>query len=255
VAASGARERGAGARLVAVESAGEAASVALLGPGGSLEALRAVPRPASEGLLPTLLALLDEAGLAPAEVAAWAVSIGPGSFTGLRVGVATVKGLAFGGGASVAPVPTLAALAARGADEVGGAPVVAWLDARRGEVYAAAYPPGGALGPPRFGPTVLTPAALAERLAATGEPWLGVGERVPAVEAALRARLGEGVRLLVRAPDAGWVGRLGEQMLAAGQGVSPAALAPCYVRRAEAEVRRTGSRLEAAVFDTSRNLS
>ena len=70
------------------------------------------------------------------------VSIGPGSFTGLRVGLATVKGLAFGTDRSVAPVSTLAALARNGLGEA--LPVAPLLDARRGEVYAAAYAAGDA---------------------------------------------------------------------------------------------------------------
>jgi tRNA threonylcarbamoyladenosine biosynthesis protein TsaB len=237
--------------LVAVESAGEPASLALAR-GGEPVATRTTPpgRPASEMLLPTLLALLAAHSLAPADVAAFAVSIGPGSFTGLRVGVATVKGLAFAG-PRVAAVPTLAALAAQGAARAPGLPVLALLDARRGEVYAAGYGEGDLLAPPRFGPVVLGPEALAERAAAFGPRVVVVGAELEGVEGVLRSRLGDALlRLPVPALDAGWVARLGARMLAAGAGMDAAGIAPLYGRRAEAEVRRRLAR-----FDTAGDLS
>jgi len=172
------------------------------------------------------------------------VSIGPGSFTGLRVGVATVKGLAFGAAQPVVPVPTLAALASRaGRDD---ACVVALLDARRGEVYAAIHHDDG---PARFGPTVVRAPVLADEIAsrAGGRPIAVVGDGVAVVEAALTERFGARVSFVpppAGAPHAVAVGRLGRRLLAAGRGAAAESIAPVYVRRAEAEVRRTGSRFE-----------
>ena len=103
-------------------------------------------RDAAESLLPAVEDLLRAAGCELAAIEAFALSIGPGSFTGLRVGIATVKGLAFGTPRPVAPVSTLAALAV-GAGRA-DVPVVPMLDARRGEVYAAAYAGGGTLARP-----------------------------------------------------------------------------------------------------------
>jgi tRNA threonylcarbamoyladenosine biosynthesis protein TsaB len=234
--------------LLAIESASERASVALLRAGEPV-AVRAVEagRPASEGLLPAALALLAEQDLAPAALDGIAVSIGPGSFTGLRVGVATAKGLAFGATGGVVAVPTLAALAALGAARTPAPRVVATLDARRGELYAACHRGEDPLAAPLWGPAVVAVDALAARLAAEAEPVLVVGEGV----AALSGQLGEagagGLRWLAPpegAPDAAWVGRLGARLLAAGAGLAAADLAPVYVRRAEAEVRRTGARFE-----------
>ncbi len=235
--------------LLAIESATTNASAALLRAGELVE-LRMAPsdRPASETLLPTVLELLGTHGVSIAAVAAFAVSVGPGSFTGLRVGIATAKGLAFGAGVRAIPVPTLAALAAKGARTTRVAePVVAALDARRGEVYAACYSGEGALVRPLWGPTVATPAELAPRLAAQPGQLRILGDGVAVLEPFLRAPLGERVDWIASpdgSPDAGWVGRLGFELLEAGAAVDIAELAPRYLRRAEAEVRRTGARFE-----------
>lgn len=227
--------------LLAIESASERASVALLRDGEVVGADPAPPgRPASETLLPAVLALLESHGLAPGALGGIAVSIGPGSFTGLRVGAATAKGLAFGRNAGLAAVPTLAALAAKGvalAGPAAPAEIVAVLDARRGELYAAAQRGGDPLARPLWGPLVIGIEALAARLAAAPGPLLVVGEGADAVAAALGT---DRVRCLPLAPDAAWVGRLGVRLLAAGEGLAAADLTPAYVRRAEAEVRRLG---------------
>lgn len=234
--------------LLAIESATPDASVALLR-GDHVVAARRGPagRPASESLLPTVLALLEEAGVALAALDAFAVSIGPGSFTGLRVGVATVKGLAFGSPQPVVPVPTLAALASRAGASRGC--VAALLDAQRGEVYAALHE-ADALRTPRLAPTVLRPAALADALArhAAGEEIVAIGEGVAVAGEALRERFGARVRLVAPpegAPDAAAVGRLAQRLLERGAALAAERVAPLYVRRAEAEVKRTGDRFEA----------
>ena len=246
--------------LLAFETATAAASVALLR-GDSLIAVRALPaeRPASETLLPSVIALLAEAGVALAAIEAFAVSVGPGSFTGLRVGVATVKGLAFGGDAAVVAVPTLAALALRAMPAPG--PIAALLDARRGEVYVAIHD-GDPADPPRVGPVVLRPEALVEVLAGFGaeSAFTLIGEGVGVVADAMRDRFGDRLRLLPPPhglPDAVAVGRLGARLLDAGAGSTADALAPVYVRRAEAEVQRTGERFELPLrrFDTPGNVS
>jgi tRNA threonylcarbamoyladenosine biosynthesis protein TsaB len=204
-------------------------------------------RSGAEGLLPALEGLLARAQLAAADLDAFAVSIGPGSFTGLRVGVATLKGLAFGADRPVAAVPTLAALACSA--PAGEGPVVAMLDARRGEVYAASWRvPGPAREP--------EPAGLPEGVYGVEELARSlprrcrlVGDGVAVCGEALRAALGAGVLLhppphgRPRARDVGW---LGARRLARGQAVVAADLVPRYLRRAAAEAKRTGQRLEPA---------
>jgi tRNA threonylcarbamoyladenosine biosynthesis protein TsaB len=228
--------------LLAVESATVRASVALLR-GESLlaEVLLAEGRPVSETLLAGIDAALGRAGLTLERVEAFAVSIGPGSFTGLRVGLATVKGLAFASERPVAAVPTLAALA-RGAGAAAG-PVAALLDAQRGEVYAAGFRDAEAERPLAEVPEALyTPERLAELLP---RDCLLVGEGAEAHARALG--VGAGRRLAAGAlgrPRAFQVGVLGARLLRAGAGRPAAELVPRYLRRAEAEARRTGQPLE-----------
>lgn len=223
--------------ILAVETATSAVSVALLrGEARVGEWTCEGTGAPAERLLPAIDALLTREGVALAAVEAFAVSVGPGSFTGLRVGIATMKGLAFATGLPVAAVPTLAALALGGRD--GRAPVAALLDARRGEVYAAVYRPDGAT---LLADTVAKPAALAERLPHGTRIVVGEGAEPAAAE--LAALRGAAVEVLARPlglARALPVGVVGARMLARGEGVHADALAPRYVRRAEAEVRRTG---------------
>ncbi len=102
-----------------------------------------------------------------------AVGLGPGSFVGIRIGIATARGLALSTGLPAAGVCTLDALA-RGLAPLAGEdrPHLALLDARRGEVFAALYGPGGIRA---WEPFVAPPAALAERLAVLPVPPLAGG--------------------------------------------------------------------------------
>jgi tRNA threonylcarbamoyladenosine biosynthesis protein TsaB len=231
--------------LLAVETATPDTSAALFRDGDLIaEECGAPGRPTAETLLPAVDALLGRCAASLDAVEAFAVSIGPGSFTSLRIGLATVKGLAFGSGRPAVAVPTLRALAHTAPP--GGGPVVALLDARRGELYAAAFE-GEALAPAVLLPEgVYTVASLCERLPATCRL---TGEGVAVCGAALRSALGPGVVCVptqVGAARAAHVGALGARLLAEGAGVDAARLVPHYLRRAEAEVVRTGRRFESA---------
>jgi len=229
--------------LLAVETATRVMSVALLdGERVVAEIAGDDERVHSERLLPAIDRLLELAGVSLAEVGAFAVSIGPGSFTGLRIGLATLKAFALDEARPVAPVSTLAALCAAAAGARG--PVVALLDARRGEVYAAAVARAGDVEPTLLPDSVFTPEELA--VALPPETTLVVGEDAEPAAARLallrpgllRLAAGEGAARAAR------VGRLGRAVLAAGLAVPAAELVPRYVRRAEAEARRTGEALE-----------
>jgi tRNA threonylcarbamoyladenosine biosynthesis protein TsaB len=221
--------------LLAIETATRATGVALLRGGELLAEERRDDGPAAEVLLPAVDAVLARAGAVLADIETFAVSIGPGSFTGLRIGLATVKGFCFGGASRVVPVPTLAALA-RGAP-AGTGTAVAVLDARRGERYAAAFRPGELEARDWLPEGVYRPEEIAARIE---EPVVLVGEGLAPCAAALSPRLGAEVAAFETLPAAGHVALLARGSAA----VSAAALVPRYLRRAEAEVRRTGVRFE-----------
>ena len=116
-------------------------------------------------LLPLARELLEEAGLAFSDVDRIGVGVGPGGFTGLRIGVATARALSQASGAALTGVSTLRALAAAEGDHT----VLAVLDARRGEAFAAAYEHDRVVVPP----AAVTPELLGT-LARPG--WLAVGD-------------------------------------------------------------------------------
>lgn len=228
--------------LLAIETSTRVCSVALAR-GSELIAERANSdaRLHSERLLPMIDALLASAGVGLAAVGAFALSIGPGSFTGLRIGLATMKAFALTDARPVVPVSTLAALCA-GAGA--GGPVAALLDARRGALYAACVSRAGLVYADLLADSVNTPPELATRLPRGARIVVGEGAQQGAEQlAALRPDLA-----LLALPELGAsaasVARLGAQLLAQGAGRDAAELVPVYLRRAEAEARRTGSAFE-----------
>jgi tRNA threonylcarbamoyladenosine biosynthesis protein TsaB len=131
------------------------------------ERLELPPAHARE-LMPAVHEAMDRAGVAFGDLDAIGVGVGPGSFTGLRIGVATARALAHGAGAELRPVSSLRALAA-GLD----APVrLPLIDARRDEVFAALYEGGEERWPPFAAP----PAELVERLREAGAPARAAGD-------------------------------------------------------------------------------
>ncbi len=229
--------------LLAVETATRVCSVALAR-GGEVLALRANSdtRLHSERLLPMIDALLGETGVKLAEIEAFAVSIGPGSFTGLRIGLATLKAFALADARPVAAVSTLAALCASADDA--GAPVAALLDARRGAYYAACVSRAGLARADLLADCVLTPPELAAQLPRGARVVVGEGAQEGAAQLAHLRRDLTLLALPNLGASAASIARLGAQLLAAGEGRDPAALVPAYLRRAEAEARRTGRAFE-----------
>ncbi len=188
----------------------------------------------SERLMAVVDRLLQDCGWEAKDLRGIAVSIGPGSFTGLRVGVATAQGLALALGVPVAPVPTLDALAAT--LPFAEWPVCPLLDARKGEVYLSLYRWAGDAMKREWEYLALAPRAAVERLA---PPVIVLGDGVPPCRPFL-ARLGAGVRIASPAhslPSPAVVGELGHAMLESGRGVPGDALAPLYLRPSEAELR------------------
>lgn len=188
--------------------------------------------------LPALAArALREAGVTIRDVDALAVSIGPGSFTGLRVGLSFAKGVVFSGGLRLATVPTLDALAVAAGRP--GETVCAALDARKRECYAALFALGADGALRRLTEDMaLTPAALAERLPAG---CVLVGDAAEVYPEAL-ANAATVRAFAAHGPRGSVVARLGAARLAAGEDADPGTIEPCYVRAPEAELARGPSR-------------
>ncbi|QKX18680.1 tRNA (adenosine(37)-N6)-threonylcarbamoyltransferase complex dimerization subunit type 1 TsaB [Microbulbifer sp. YPW1] len=129
-------------KLLAVDTTSGACSVALYQDGRVCEQFVRAERDHTRRLLPMVESVLAQAQSSLAEVDALAVSQGPGSFTGLRIAISCVQGLAFASDKPVVPVSSLAAMAAgavRTQSDWSGAPVLAALDARMQEVYWGLY--------------------------------------------------------------------------------------------------------------------
>ncbi len=180
----------------------------------------------AEALMPLIARVMDRAGLDFAALDRIAVTTGPGSFTGLRVGIAAARGIALAAGKPAVGLTTLAAYAAPlvAADDT--LPVVVAIDARHDHVYLQVFGPGGrTIVAPR-----LAPLREALRAAATGAPRL-TGTAAAMLAAAWPA--GERAPSLVdarRAPDIDWVARLGAA--APETGAPPK---PLYLRAPDAQ--------------------
>lgn len=175
-------------------------------------------------LLPGVEALLAAAGRRPAELQAIGVSVGPGNFTGLRIGCATAKALAWALGCPLAPVPTMEVLAAQCAFQ--DRPIGVVLDAKRGEVFWGLY-----RGPADRLQEVEAPVRLplAELIPRLTPPLLLTGFLAPFPAAGLP----EGISLAPperRDPRAATVARLVRPRLKAGLTPSPQQLTPTYLR-------------------------
>lgn len=171
--------------LLAFDTATPATVVGLSLPDGRVLEARDDPSPGERPghatrLLPLAAGLLAEAGIGWGDLVRVAVGVGPGTFTGLRVGLASAHGVAQARGIPLVGVSSLAALA-RGAGG-GGERVLAAIDARRGEVFVAGYLQGMELLAPR----PIAPAELPALLAG-GESWVAVGDGVVLYRSAMIA--------------------------------------------------------------------
>jgi tRNA threonylcarbamoyladenosine biosynthesis protein TsaB len=196
-------------------------------------ALSARPAHARE-LMPAVADVMERAGLEYGDLEAIAVGVGPGTFTGLRIGVATARALASANGLEVRPVSSLAALAAGIEAEAAGADglhsLLPVIDAKRGEVFAAEYAPGGNR---RWGPLALRPAELAERVRGAGTAPLAAGDGSIRFRGLLEAA---GISVVPDESRAHVVRALHVCRLAAAvPGVAPQAVLPDYLRAPDAK--------------------
>jgi tRNA threonylcarbamoyladenosine biosynthesis protein TsaB len=233
-------------RALGIETATSIASVAIVA-ADQIVAERALPMSGSHArtLLPLIDAALAAADLELRDLDLLAVSIGPGSFTGLRIGLSVAKGLALATGLPIVGVPTLAAYARHASPRAGLLCPV--LDARKGEVYAAAF--RGDAGDPNC---VLAPVAIApQRLAAALRvPCTLIGDGVDAYVELWRRELGPAAELIPFAtlpPSGATVAQLGLRRAATAGTDDLAHLEPSYCRPSQAEVAASTQAPLAAV--------
>jgi len=215
--------------LLAADTSGKNGSIALArvsADQADVEVLEVVPLEGgtfSAQLVPQISALLAKHGHSKSELEAFAVVSGPGSFTGLRVGLAAIKALAEVLGKPIVAVSLLEAVASGG---VGGTRLAA-LDAGRGEVYLGEY---------EFNPQ---PRKLGERLLTKDEFALASkGKTLTTPDAALAelAHAGGAEVRQIAYPRSDVTARLGWKHLLRGEAVSPEALDANYIRRSDAEI-------------------
>jgi tRNA threonylcarbamoyladenosine biosynthesis protein TsaB len=231
-------------KLAAIETATAIGGVALLDDDRLVAELRVGPE---RGLGERLVALLDRAladgGLRLDDLDAIAVSIGPGSYTGIRIGVAVAKGLALGAPVRLAAVSSLETLAV-GATGAAGL-VCPVIDAKKGQLYAALFrrAPDGLER--ATADLVLTAEQLTQRIVAEPEAEvLLLGDGLERYAEALERRLGSRARFAPRAhwyPRPELTGRVGRAQLVLGRTVAARDLEPVYLRPAEAEYSRARS--------------
>jgi tRNA threonylcarbamoyladenosine biosynthesis protein TsaB len=226
--------------VLALDTTTRAGSSALLRDGVVIEEIASDPALSQAQRVPAeLIALLDRHDVPLSNIDAFAVGTGPGSFTGLRVGIAAMQGLACAEQKPLVGISTLDALAhIVGYDDDPAVRVATWVDAWRGEVYAASYVRGAALEPP----TVELPDAILGRLHGGTVTFVGdgAGTYEPLIHDTLgtRARIWTPVHPLL----AGAIGHLAIGQLHQGRRPGPEAIRPLYVRRPDAELARDGRR-------------
>lgn len=201
------------------------------------ESLFACERTLSARLMPEVERLLTVAGLSIADIDLFACAIGPGSFTGVRAGVATVQGLALATGRPCAGFSTLALSAMN--FPLAAHPVCPLLDARKGEVYAALYDTSAVIPAAIVADRVMPPEQLPGLLRDVGDrPVIFAGEGVLRYRDIISSGMGERA---IFAPFPHQAGRaangtlLALESLRRGETLEPARLLPVYLRASEAE--------------------
>lgn len=227
-------------RILAIDTSGREGSLALCnGDASSFDVLEFVPlagRTYAEQLLPQVAATLGQHALANADVDLFVVASGPGSFTGLRVGLSVVKALGEVLNKPIVAVTILEAIAVSALGLRGNGPrparLITALDAQRNEVFAGEYEPQRD-DVVKVAESVISLADL--------KTWLGARTRIPMIYtpdnnvAKNLLEFGVPVELVAR-PTADSIARLGLQRYLAGRTIAAEALDAEYIRRSDAEV-------------------
>ncbi len=227
--------------ILGIESATGQVGCALGGRGGLLASAHTVrPRRHAESLTPQIRFIVDQAGVALSDVDAVAVDVGPGLFTGLRVGITTAMSLAWALGVPVVTATSLELLAFAATTD--GREVMAVVDARRGEVFHARYrrTPDGMTQ--MSSPAVASPAAVASSLATSaanrGDNVLVVGDGARTHIDVFRGIDGVDVAPTgFDRPSAAALVSLATPVVERGEFVDPTDVAPLYLREPDAKAK------------------
>jgi len=231
--------------ILAVDTSSGSGSIALVrAADNALVAERSVGSAgphAAVWLLGAIASLLGEEGLRPGDIGQYALSIGPGSFTGLRIGISTIKGLAWSVGASVAGVCTLRALAMNA--PFAGPLVCPLLDARKSEVYTALFAWRQGRLHALLEPSALRPEALVSEITRVREELGGPMGQVLFLGNGLGlygSYLSEACAGSILAPEPLWHVRASNIAMLAlrneAEKSTSLEIAPLYLRKSEAEL-------------------
>lgn len=218
-------------RILAIDTATEACSVALWNDGTSFAHFEECPREHTQRILPLVKMILTEGNTSLTDLDALAYGRGPGSFTGVRIGIGIAQGLALGAELPMIGVSTLATMAQGAWRSTGATRVLAAIDARMGEVYWAEYTRDEqGVWHGEESEAVLTPEAAGERMKQLSGEWATVGTGWPAWPDMAKESdltLVDGKVLLPAAED---MLPIACQMLEAGQTVPVEKAEPVYLR-------------------------
>jgi tRNA threonylcarbamoyladenosine biosynthesis protein TsaB len=216
-------------RLLALDAATEACSVALWCDGEELGRSQESGKSSATQILMMVVECLAEAQLTLGQFDALVCSIGPGAFTGVRIGVAVAQGLAFGAGLAVIPVSTLEALAFKAVQSTQAPRAMACLDARMAEVYWGCFAADAVQGVTQTQPPAVS-APDTVLLPADGD-YQGIGRGFSAYPSLLELPgINVGAEFSRCLPQAREMARLGALRIGFGAAMDPALITPLYLR-------------------------
>lgn len=227
-------------KILSIDSSGLAATVALMSD-GILTGEYTIhnKKTHSQTLLPMISDMLAMAEVLPEELDCIAVSAGPGSFTGLRIGAATAKGLAWTLGIPIVPVSSLMGLAENVRQK--GILACPLMDARRNQAYYGIYRITGGLPEELAEPGAADIHSVIELVCQFKEKVVFLGDGVPVFEEEIRSQSSVPVEFEVpyrRYQSASSVAALGEMLWKEGKYVPAEEFAPVYLRKSQAERER-----------------
>ncbi|MGN1206448.1 MAG: tRNA (adenosine(37)-N6)-threonylcarbamoyltransferase complex dimerization subunit type 1 TsaB [Eubacterium sp.] len=227
-------------KILGIDSSGLVATVALLSDGIVVgEYTIHNKKTHSQTLMPMISEMLSMAEVEPKELDAIAVSEGPGSFTGLRIGASVAKGMAWTLKIPIIPVSSLMGLAAN--VETPGQIVCPIMDARRNQVYTAVYKTTEELPEQLVQPDVIPIEAAITHAEGTGNPITFLGDGVPVFQTTILEKIGNKCRFVMpakRYQSAASVALLGQYLYERGCYVSAEKFGPVYLRKSQAERER-----------------